>query len=240
MQWEFIVALAIAIPIILIPALFVWYLLTVGFYARTKEAQERRAAVRRLVGEAIQIIRNKQALNRSILEAIENAEKEQIDLRKGRSRWVGEEGAPPEPTMPTLELEEIVKADSTVAIAEEVKEEELAQVEEVIDEATGNTYLPPCQIACPIGEPIQRTNTMIALLPLDADEAYNQIIKIGDEIYEKNPLFPVCSYICGLCEKECNYKDQTGAIRREMLLNQDCCSEMSCTRGVIDVNGHMH
>jgi len=97
------------------------------------------------------------------------------------------------------------------------EEEELAQVEEVIDEATGRVYLPPCQIACPIGEDIQRTNAMIALLPLDIEEAHSQIIKIGDEIYKKNPLFPVCSYICGLCEKECNYKDHTGAVRRKML-----------------------
>ncbi len=109
-------------------------------------------------------------------------------------------------------------AIAELPIVEEVAaEEERAQVEEVIDEATGKVYLPPCQIACPIGEPIQRTNAMIALLPLDAEEAYSQIIRIGDEIYEKNPLFTVCSYICGLCEKECNYKDQTGAIRRKML-----------------------
>jgi NADPH-dependent glutamate synthase beta subunit-like oxidoreductase/CheY-like chemotaxis protein/NAD-dependent dihydropyrimidine dehydrogenase PreA subunit len=94
---------------------------------------------------------------------------------------------------------------------------EPARVEEAIDEATGKIYLPPCQIACPVGEDIQRTNTMIALLPLDAEEAHNQIIKIGDEIYKKNPLFSVCSYICGLCERECNYKDHTGAIRRKML-----------------------
>jgi len=97
------------------------------------------------------------------------------------------------------------------------EEEDLARVEEVIDEATGKVYLPPCQIACPIGEDIQRTNAMIALLPLDVEEAHSQIIKIGDEIYKKNPLFPVCSYICGLCEKECNYKDHTGAVRRKML-----------------------
>lgn len=90
-------------------------------------------------------------------------------------------------------------------------------VEEVIDKATGKVYLPPCQIACPIGEPIQRTNIMLACLPLDAERAYNQIIEIGDEIYNKNPLFTICGYICGLCEKECNYKDQTGAIRRTML-----------------------
>jgi len=104
------------------------------------------------------------------------------------------------------------------SIVEEVKaEEERAQVEEVIDETTGKICLPPCQIACPIGEPIQRTNAMIAFLPLDAEKASSQIIKIGDEIYEKNPLFTICSYICGLCERECNYKDQTGAIRRKML-----------------------
>lgn len=101
-------------------------------------------------------------------------------------------------------------------VIEEI-EEEGARVEEVIDEASGEVCLPPCQIACPIGESIQRTNVMIACLPQDAEEAYRQIIKIGDEIYDKNPLFTVCSYICGLCERECNYKDRTGAIRRKML-----------------------
>ena len=102
-------------------------------------------------------------------------------------------------------------------MAKDISQEEKTQVEEVIDEASGKVYLPPCQIACPIGEDIQRTNVMISLLPLDTQEATSQIIKIGDESYEKNPLFPICSYICGLCEKECNYKDQTGAVRRRML-----------------------
>jgi|GEM_PF-250291 len=126
-------------------------------------------------------------------------------------------------TLGPVQVEIRTKAATETAIAElpavmEVKEEEeRVQVEEVIDEATGKVYLPPCQIACPIGEPIQRTNAMIALLPLDAQEASSQIIKIGDEIYEQNPLFTICSYICGLCERECNYKDQTGAIRRKML-----------------------
>jgi len=60
---------------------------------------------------------------------------------------------------------------------------------------------------------------MISCLPLDGEEASNQILKIGDEIYDKNPLFPIiCSYICGLCEKECNYEDQTGAVRRKLLV----------------------
>ena len=44
MQWEFIVALVIAIPIILFPAAFVWYLNIGGIYAAIKEALERRAA----------------------------------------------------------------------------------------------------------------------------------------------------------------------------------------------------
>jgi len=92
-----------------------------------------------------------------------------------------------------------------------------AKVEEVISGASGKVYLPPCQVACPVAEDIQRTNAMISVLPLDTQEATSQIIKIGDESYEKNPLFPICSYICGLCEKECNYKDQTGAVRRKML-----------------------
>ena len=98
-----------------------------------------------------------------------------------------------------------------------VSEENQAQVEEVINEA-GKVYLPPCQIACPLDEDIQRSHAMIALLPLDTEETASQIIKIGDEIYDKNPLFLLCSYICGLCEKQCNYKDQTGAVRRRMIV----------------------
>ena len=42
MQWEFIVALVIAIPIVLFPAAFVWYLNVGGIYAAIKDALERR------------------------------------------------------------------------------------------------------------------------------------------------------------------------------------------------------
>lgn len=98
-----------------------------------------------------------------------------------------------------------------------MNKEQQVQVEEVVREDTGKVYLPPCQIACPVGEDIQRTNVMIAHLSLDPEVASQQIIDIGDEIYEKNPLFTICGYVCGLCEKECNYKDQTGAVRRTML-----------------------
>jgi NADPH-dependent glutamate synthase beta subunit-like oxidoreductase len=93
-----------------------------------------------------------------------------------------------------------------------------SRIEEVIDEASGKVYLPPCQVRCPLKIDIQRNHAMISCLPLDGEEASNQILKIGDEIYDKNPLFPIiCSYICGLCEKECNYEDQTGAVRRKLL-----------------------
>ena len=44
MQWEFIVALVIAIPIILFPAAFVWYLNIGGIYVAIKDARERRTA----------------------------------------------------------------------------------------------------------------------------------------------------------------------------------------------------
>lgn len=218
MPWEFILVSVITIPIILVAGGFIWYLNIVGLYANTQEARERRAAVRGLLRETIQIIRNRQSVNRSILEAIEADEKKQADLAGGQFKWEGEEAVAIKEAMPATALAVMEEVASEVAIAEEVKEEEKpAEVEEVIDEATGNVYLPPCQIACPIGEPIQRTNAMIAFLPLDIGEASSQIIRIGDEIYEKNPLFTVCSYICGLCELECNYKDQTGSIRRKML-----------------------
>ena len=44
MHWEFIVALVIAIPIILFPVAFIWYLNVGGIYAAVREAQKKRAA----------------------------------------------------------------------------------------------------------------------------------------------------------------------------------------------------
>lgn len=90
-------------------------------------------------------------------------------------------------------------------------------IETVMCKEGAKIYLPPCQINCPVGEDIQRTNAMLSLLCTDKDKVEKDVIKIGDHIYEKNPLFTICGYICGLCEKECNYADKTGAIRRKML-----------------------
>lgn len=77
--------------------------------------------------------------------------------------------------------------------------------------------LPPCQIRCPINEDIQRTNVLISLLPDDLDLARGGIIQIGDYLYDRNPFFNICGYICGICELECNYKTKGGAIRRRLL-----------------------
>jgi len=45
MEWQFIVALIVAIPVILFPAAFIWYLNIGGIYAAIKEALKRRAAL---------------------------------------------------------------------------------------------------------------------------------------------------------------------------------------------------
>ena len=44
MQWETVVALVVVIPIILLPAAFVWYLNIGGIYTSIKEALEKRIA----------------------------------------------------------------------------------------------------------------------------------------------------------------------------------------------------
>lgn len=55
MQWEIVVALVIGIPIILFPAVFVWYLNLGGLYAAIKEARARKKAVEKTAGETIEI-----------------------------------------------------------------------------------------------------------------------------------------------------------------------------------------
>ena len=76
--------------------------------------------------------------------------------------------------------------------------------------------LPPCEIKCPINEDIQRTNVLISLLPEDMDSAREGIIQISDYLYERNPFFNICGYICGICELECNYLKKGGAIKRRL------------------------
>jgi hypothetical protein len=55
MQWEFIVALVIAIPIILFPAAYVWYLNIGGIYTTVKEVRARRLVREKAVSEEVDI-----------------------------------------------------------------------------------------------------------------------------------------------------------------------------------------
>lgn len=43
MQWELVIALAVAIPVILFPVAFVWYLNIGGIYAAVKAARVKKA-----------------------------------------------------------------------------------------------------------------------------------------------------------------------------------------------------
>lgn len=44
MEWQVVVALLIAVPVILFPAAFVWYMNMGGIYAAIKEARAKKAA----------------------------------------------------------------------------------------------------------------------------------------------------------------------------------------------------
>jgi hypothetical protein len=44
MEWQVIVALIVAIPVIMFPVAFVWFLNVGGIFAAVKEARARRAA----------------------------------------------------------------------------------------------------------------------------------------------------------------------------------------------------
>jgi len=78
-------------------------------------------------------------------------------------------------------------------------------------------FLAPCQERCPINEDIQRTNVLISLLPEDLEQAKEGLTQIGDYLFENNPFFPVCGYVCGICELGCNYQSKGGSIRRRLL-----------------------
>jgi hypothetical protein len=49
MQWELIVALVIAIPVILFPAAYIWYVNMGGVFAAVKKAREKRIKVKGVV-----------------------------------------------------------------------------------------------------------------------------------------------------------------------------------------------
>ncbi len=49
MEWTFVVALVIAIPVVLFPAAFIWYMNIGGAVTAMKEAKARRAAQHKAV-----------------------------------------------------------------------------------------------------------------------------------------------------------------------------------------------
>jgi len=51
MEWQIVVALVIAIPVILFPVAFIWYLNVGGIYAAIKEARAKRVAHKRVTDE---------------------------------------------------------------------------------------------------------------------------------------------------------------------------------------------
>ena len=55
MEWQVIVALVIAVPVILLPVALVWYINIGGIYAAIKEARERRVARKMAVKESVGI-----------------------------------------------------------------------------------------------------------------------------------------------------------------------------------------
>ena len=59
MEWQIIVALVIAIPIILFPVAFVWYLNIGGIYAAVKETRARRVARKKNASELVRVARQK-------------------------------------------------------------------------------------------------------------------------------------------------------------------------------------
>ena len=50
MEWQVIIALAVAIPVILFPAVYIWYINVGGVFAAVKKAREKRVAARASIG----------------------------------------------------------------------------------------------------------------------------------------------------------------------------------------------
>jgi hypothetical protein len=58
MEWQVIVILVIAIPVILFPAAFIWYVNAGGLYTAIKEARARRVAKRNRVEKPVKVANN--------------------------------------------------------------------------------------------------------------------------------------------------------------------------------------
>jgi len=54
MEWQVILAIVLAVPVILIPALLIWYINASGIYTVIRETQKRRAARKKRI-EALRV-----------------------------------------------------------------------------------------------------------------------------------------------------------------------------------------
>ena len=61
MEWQLVIVLVIAIPVILFPAAFVWYLNIGGIYVLIKEARARRAAKKKETAEYLESLNAERA-----------------------------------------------------------------------------------------------------------------------------------------------------------------------------------
>ena len=55
MEWQIIVAIVLAIPIILLPVVFIWYLNVGGIFTAIKEARARRVAIKKDVEAKVKV-----------------------------------------------------------------------------------------------------------------------------------------------------------------------------------------
>ena len=55
MEWQIIVALVIAVPIILLPVVFIWYLNFGGIFTAIKESRARRVTIRKDIEAKVKV-----------------------------------------------------------------------------------------------------------------------------------------------------------------------------------------
>jgi hypothetical protein len=53
MEWQFIVAIVVMIPVIFLPVALVWYLNLGGLYAAVRDARRKRSAEKRLATDKV-------------------------------------------------------------------------------------------------------------------------------------------------------------------------------------------
>lgn len=69
MQWELVVALVIAVPLILFPAAYIWYVNIGGITAAIKQAREARAARKEKAGPKGETLQEQEYVS-AVIEAI--------------------------------------------------------------------------------------------------------------------------------------------------------------------------